>query len=393
MTTHQSAIEVLKNKSKHRKTEILPLANCLHLVSADDVFAPINVPSFDNAAMDGYVFRFEDFLNELNLQIINEIQAGTDALLPLKKGEAARIFTGAPIPENGDTVIPQEDVLVENGMLKFQKKVNKNANVRQKGTQTQKGTLILKKNTKITAEYIGFLATFGIAELEVFAPPKIGIITTGKELVKAGNSLENYQIYDSNSVFLTAAFEEIGLKLSFSIWVDDNKNELKNAIQENVEKVDVLIFTGGISVGDYDFLKPVLDDLDVQESFYRVKQKPGKPLFFGTLNNTEIFALPGNPSAVVMCFHVYLKPFIKEKMGIESFTKKEFGILMNEYIKKSGLTHFVKAFVENNKVEILNNQLSYQMDAYTKANAFAILTENQEYFQIGDKVEVIKFRN
>ena len=393
MTTHQSAIEVLKNKSKHRKTEILPLANCLHLVSADDVFAPINVPSFDNAAMDGYAFRFEDFLNELNLQIINEIQAGTDALLPLKKGEAARIFTGAPIPENGDTVIPQEDVLVENGMLKFQKKVNKNANVRQKGTQTQKGTLILKKNTKITAEYIGFLATFGIAELEVFAPPKIGIITTGKELVKAGNSLENYQIYDSNSVFLTAAFEEIGLKLSFSIWVDDNKNELKNAIQENVEKVDVLIFTGGISVGDYDFLKPVLDDLDVQESFYRVKQKPGKPLFFGTLNNTEIFALPGNPSAVVMCFHVYLKPFIKEKMGIESFTKKEFGILMNVYIKKSGLTHFVKAFVENNKVEILNNQLSYQMDAYTKANAFAILTENQEHFQIGDKVEVIKFRN
>ena len=393
MTTHQSAIEVLKNKSKHRKTEILPLANCLHLVSVNDVFAPINVPSFDNAAMDGYAFRFEDFLNELNLQIINEIQAGTDALLPLKKGEAARIFTGAPIPENGDTVIPQEDVLVENGMLKFQKKVNKNANVRQKGTQTQKGTLILKKNTKITAEYIGFLATFGIAELEVFAPPKIGIITTGKELVKAGNSLENYQIYDSNSVFLTAAFEEIGLKLSFSIWVDDNKNELKNAIQENVEKVDVLIFTGGISVGDYDFLKPVLDDLDVQESFYRVKQKPGKPLFFGTLNNTEIFALPGNPSAVVMCFHVYLKPFIKEKMGIESFTKKEFGILMNEYIKKSGLTHFVKAFVENNKVEILNNQLSYQMDAYTKANAFAILTENQEHFQIGDKVEVIKFRN
>ena len=122
MTTHQSAIEVLKNKSKHRKTEILPLANCLHLVSANDVFAPINVPSFDNAAMDGYAFRFEDFLNELNLQIINEIQAGTDALLPLKKGEAARIFTGAPIPENGDTVIPQEDVLVENGMLKFQKK-------------------------------------------------------------------------------------------------------------------------------------------------------------------------------------------------------------------------------------------------------------------------------
>ena len=393
MISNHQAIEILKAKSKNFNSQILPTEQCLNLVSAVDVMAPIDVPTFDNSAMDGYAISFEDYQNDLELKIMDEIQAGAESILPLKKGTVARIFTGAPIPENGDTVIPQEDVLVENGMLKFQKKVNKNANVRQKGTQTQKGTLILKKNTKITAEYIGFLATFGIAELEVFAPPKIGIITTGKELVKAGNSLENYQIYDSNSVFLTAAFEEIGLKLSFSIWVDDNKNELKNAIQENVEKVDVLIFTGGISVGDYDFLKPVLDDLDVQESFYRVKQKPGKPLFFGTLNNTEIFALPGNPSAVVMCFHVYLKPFIKEKMGIESFTKKEFGILMNEYIKKSGLTHFVKAFVENNKVEILNNQLSYQMDAYTKANAFAILTENQEYFQIGDKVEVIKFRN
>ena len=393
MISNHQAIEILKAKSKNFNSQILPTEQCLNLVSAVDVMAPIDVPTFDNSAMDGYAISFEDYQNDLELKIMDEIQAGAESILPLKKGTVARIFTGAPIPENGDTVIPQEDVLVENGMLKFQKKVNKNANVRQKGTQTQKGTLILKKNTKITAEYIGFLATFGIAELEVFAPPKIGIITTGKELVKAGNSLENYQIYDSNSVFLTAAFEEIGLKLSFSIWVDDNKNELKNAIQENVEKVDVLIFTGGISVGDYDFLKPVLDDLDVQESFYRVKQKPGKPLFFGTLNNTEIFALPGNPSAVVMCFHVYLKPFIKEKMGIESFTKKEFGILMNEYIKKSGLTHFVKAFVENNKVEILNNQLSYQMDAYTKANAFAILPENQEHFQIGDKVEVIKFRN
>lgn len=393
MINHQSAIEILKNKSKNCKIITLPLVNCLHLLSAEEVYAPINVPSFDNAAMDGYAFRFEDFQNELDLQIIREIQAGTDTLLPLHKGETARIFTGAPIPENADTVIPQEDVLVENGILKFKKSVNINTNIRQKGTQTQKGTLILKKNTKITAEYIGFLATFGIVELEVFAPPKIGIIVTGKELVKSGNMLENYQIYESNSVFLSAAFQELGIQPLFSIWVDDDKNELKNAIQENAEKVDILMFTGGISVGDYDFVKPVLKDLGVQESFYKVKQKPGKPLFFGTLNNTEIFALPGNPSAVVMCFHVYLKPFIKEKMGIESFTKKEFGILMNEYIKKSGLTHFVKAFVENNKVEILNNQLSYQMDAYTKANAFAILPENQEHLQIGDKVEVIKFRN
>ncbi len=173
--------------------------------------------------------------------------------------------------------------------------------------------------------------------------------------------------------------------------VDDDENELKKTIHGNIEKVDILVLTGGISVGDYDFAKPVLEELGVQESFYKVKQKPGKPFFFGTFKNTEIFALPGNPSAVVTCYHAYLKPFINAKMGDERFDKKESGILMTNYTKKTGLTHFVKAFVENNKVEILPNQLSYQMDAYAKANAFAILPENRDHFQIGEKVDIIKF--
>lgn len=393
MISHLSAIEILKNKSKNLKIDFLPLSKCLNLVSAQEVFAPINVPHFDNSAMDGYAFCYQDMQNELELNIINEIQAGTDKLIALKKNETVRIFTGAPIPINADTVIPQEDVFVENGILKFQKNVPKYSNIRHIGSQTPKGSLILKKYSIITPEYIGFLATFGITELAVFVKPKIGVIVTGKELVKAGYSLENYQIYESNSVFLSAAFQELGINLSFSIWVDDDKNELKKAIQENIQNCDILIFSGGISVGDYDFVKPVLEELGVHQSFYKVKQKPGKPLFFGTLKNTEIFALPGNPSAVVMCYHTYIKPFVKAKMGIDGFDKKEYGILLNNYSKKPGLTHFLKAFVVNNKIEILPNQLSYQMDSYAIANAFAVLPENQDNFQIGEKIEVIKFRN
>lgn len=393
MISNHQAIEILKAKSKNFNSQILPTEQCLNLVSAVDVMAPIDVPTFDNSAMDGYAISFEDYQNDLELKIMDEIQAGAESILPLKKGTVARIFTGAPIPENGDCVVPQEDILVENGILKFQKNLELNANIRQKGTQTKQGTIILKKNTQLTAEYIGFLATFGISELNVFPKPKIGIMVTGKELIKAGNHLKNHQIYESNSVFLKAAFLAIGIEPVFSIWVDDDKIELKKAIQKHSETVDILIFTGGISVGDYDFVKPVLEELGVKESFYKIKQKPGKPLFFGTLNDTDIFALPGNPSAVVTCYHAYIKPFVKAKMGLSTFDKREYGILLNNYSKKTGLTHFVKAFVENNKVEILNNQLSYQMDAYTKANAFAILTENQEHFQIGDKVEVIKFRN
>lgn len=391
MTTVTNAIEIIKNASEKSSTVILPLQNCLHFVSAEDLYAPINVPLFDNSAMDGYAFRFEDFQNNLDLKVIGEIQAGVAVLNPLKDGEAIRIFTGAPIPRNADTVIPQEDVLLDNGFLKFKNEIAVGANIRKKGTQTPEGTMVLKKNTKITAEYIGFLATFGISKLLVYPKVKVGIITTGKELVKIGNPLQNNQIYESNSVFLEAALQELGITPIFTIWADDDKETLKKIVTEKSQQVELLIFTGGISVGDYDFVKPILEELGVNESFYKIKQKPGKPLFFGKLNGTDVFALPGNPSAVVMCFHVYIKPFLQAKIGMEVFMKKKYGILLTEYTKKAGLTHFLKAYVEHNKVEILSNQLSYQMDAYAKANAFAVLREEQEYFQVGEKVEFINF--
>lgn len=391
MITVKKAIEIIENSAVQLKAEQIPLLNCLNFISAEEVFAPVNVPAFDNSAMDGYAFCFEDFENNAEIKITDEIQAGTSLLNPLKNGEASRIFTGAPIPENADTVVPQEDVLVENGVLKFQKDVVKGANIRLKGTQTQKGNLVLKKSTRLTPEYIGFLATLGISELSVYSKPKVGIIVTGKELVTLGNPLQQHQIYESNSVFLRAALQKLDINPVFSIWVDDDAEALKKMVIEKYKTVDILLFTGGISVGNYDFVKPVLEDLGVEELFYKVKQKPGKPLFFGNLEKTSVFALPGNPSAVVTCFHAYLKPFLKAKMGFIDFNQKHFGILMTEYSKKAGLTHFVKAYVENNKVEILPNQLSYQMDAYSKANALVILREEQEFFQMGEKIEIIPF--
>lgn len=393
MISVNQALERIEKITKTMEPQFLPLIDCFHLVSAEDVFASFDVPSFDNSAMDGYAFRFEDFKNDEILKINNEIQAGASTLIPLKKMEVARIFTGAPIPENADTVIPQENVRVENGILKIDKEVKQGENIRLKGTQTRKGDLVLAKGTFITPEYMGFLATLGIPRLLVYTKPKIGIIVTGKELVPLDKKLEINQIYESNSVFLTATLQELDLKPEFTIWVDDDKETLKNVVQEKINSVDVLIFTGGISVGDYDFVKPVLEELGTHEIFYKVKQKPGKPLFFGTLNDTTIFALPGNPSAVVVCYHAYIKPFLKQKMGHQNFQKKHFGILINSYSKKAGLTHFVKAFVENNKVEILTNQLSYQMDTYRKANAIAVLKEEQEDFLMGEKIEIIPFRN
>ena len=391
MISTQQAIEILKANNSILPPQKLPIFDCLGLASAEDVYAPIDVPLFDNSAMDGYVFKYRDYLSQIPIKVGAEIQAGALVLKPLPDTEAARIFTGAPVPKYGDTVVAQEDVTIENGFLKFNKQIEQGANIRLQGTQTKKGSLILRKNTLLTASYLGFLATFGIATIKVYPKPKIGIISTGKELVQAGQTLKNHQIFESNSIFLKAGLKEMGLNIEFAISVDDNEALLKETIQNHFKDVDILILTGGISVGDYDFVKPVLESLQTEELFYKVKQKPGKPLYFGRLGKTAIFALPGNPSAVVTCFYTYLKPYLKAMMGISNFEQNSYGILISAYYKKAGLTHFVKAFVENNKVEILPNQLSYQMDAYSKANAFAVLKAEQESFQQGEKIEVIKF--
>jgi len=391
MITVPQAIKILSDQGIMPKTKSLMIADCLHLVSAAPIIAPVDVPGFDNSAMDGYVFCFEDYKSNQPLVIRNEIQAGTHSLHPLQKGEATRIFTGAPIPPNGDTVVPQELVSISNGEMHIQKEIAKYANIRPRGTQTSKGSLVLEKNTFLTAEYLGFLATLGISEILVYAPPRVGIINTGKELVAAGQPLQPFQIYESNGTFLSLALKSMGITPLFCSWIDDEHDVLKALVQQRLPDVDILLFTGGISVGDYDFVKPVLEELGALQHFFKVKQKPGKPLYFGKLENKAIFALPGNPSAVVACFHAYLKPYLWAAMGKPDVDKNLSGILINSYKKNSGLTHFVKARVEHNMVEILPNQLSYQMDAYSKANAFAVLPEDQEQFFSGEKVELIYF--
>jgi len=369
----------------------IPLETACNFIAAESIYAPVAVPLFDNSAMDGYAIRYEDIQNKVPLELRYEIEAGKMQIPELHQGEAARIFTGAPIPVGANTVVPQENVMVEKGFLKLTQPVSLGDHIRKKGTQTQKGDRVVVKGSLLTAEYIGFLATLGIDSVTVFPKPKVGIIITGKELVPIGNVLQNGQIYESNSVALKVLLQQMEIPVVFCQWIDDRESELYQFVTENYAKVDLLLFTGGISVGDYDFVKPVLEKINVTEFFYKVRQKPGKPLFFGKKDTTLLFGLPGNPSAVVSCFHVYVKPALQQLSGIFSKTK-HYAQLINPYQKKSGLTHFLKALVQNGKVKILDQQLSYQMDSYGQANAFVVLHEEREDFKIGEKVGVIFFR-
>lgn len=391
MISVQEVFKILEQNAATLAPQRLPLLACLDLVAAEAVTAPVDVPVFDNAAMDGYAIRFDDTGQGIPLQVTYTIEAGASGLPHLQPGEAARIFTGAPVPEGADTVVQQEICEVKDRQLSFLQPVSRGSNVRKQGTQTSKGTRVIQPGTAVTAGYIAFLATLGIAELKVFPRPKIGIIVTGKELVPAGQPLRQGQIYESNAVALQAALLKMGIAAVFAECIDDNEAELTRRIADQIREVDVLLITGGISVGDYDFVKPALEKLGVETQFHKVKQKPGKPLYFGRLQGKSVFALPGNPASVLTCFHIYVRPFLETMMGRKSFADRQYGILLTRYAKKAGLTHFVKARAENHKVEILSGQPSFQMDAYARANAYAVLRAEQEEFEVGEKVEIVVF--
>ncbi|WP_419867998.1 molybdopterin molybdotransferase MoeA [Chryseobacterium sp. CT-SW4] len=381
-----------KNIFRTKKTE-LPLLETLGFYTAEAVYATIDVPSFDNSAMDGYGFIYVNPKNK-GWKIIGEVSAGHSAhALKVGEGEAVRIFTGAPIPGGVDTVIMQEKVEVSGGFVSFDySAVNKGDNIRHRGSQTEKGELILPENTFISHSVIGFLAGFGIEKITVFEPVKIGLLYTGNELVEVGQPLTDGKIYNSNAYTLQAALAEINQRFSLVKHVEDTAESTFTAIEDALGQVDVLLITGGISVGDYDYVKPSLEKLGVEELFYKIKQKPGKPLFFGKLKQKYVFALPGNPASVFSCYHQYVKPFVLGCFGREDFYKDEDWAVMETTEKKKNkqLTLFLKARYSHGKVRVLNGQESYKMNSAAQANCLMEFPDGIEEIKAGEKVKIWK---
>lgn len=360
----------------------LPLLESLGYHAAANLEAPMDIPGFDNAAMDGFCFRYSDYEKQIPLAVRYTIQAGETTLPALKEGEAAKIFTGAPIPSGADTVVMQEKTYVEDERLYFtDNDFIAGANIRLRASQTASGETILTQNTFINAGLIGFLAGFGIQSQRVYKAPRIGICCTGKELVAAGRPLEFGQIYESNSISLQALLAEMHIAPLIIKTVDDHLNSIQTAIQEMLDSVDILIITGGISVGAFDYVHEALLLNGVDPLFYKVKQKPGKPMFFGKRDSKRVFALPGNPAATFTCFHQYVKPFLQFIKGQKNmYDVTKIGYLNHSYIKKGSLTQFLKAHEAQGKISILDGQESYKMNAFAKANCLIELTAETQFF-------------
>lgn len=384
------AKDILVKACKVLTPVTIPLQKAMGLVLAEDVFAAIDAPSFNQSAMDGYAFRFEDWKGTETLTIDGVVQAGSNLENPIQARQAVRIFTGAAVPKDLDTVVMQEKVLVEDSLLIIKDELlNAGSNVRLKGSEIKIGDLALPKGSKLSPAAIGFLAGIGIKEVSVYPLPKIKLVITGNELVQPGEPLEYGQVYESNSFALTAVLQQMGIRDVSILFAKDNVIELKTVLEDGLKDADVLLITGGVSVGDYDFVANTLADCGVEKLFHQLRQRPGKPLFAGTKGNQLVFGLPGNPSSVLTCFYEYVVPSIAQMMNLQKSIIQHKNLpLGNDFSKKAGLTYFMKGYCINGKVTLLNAQESFRLSSFATANCLVCLNEEGTEYHAGDMVEV-----
>ena len=382
---------VLENSFPLEESEILPINQCLNRNLAKAVKAPIDLPSFRLSSMDGYALC----LHQSNsYSIVDEIKAGDATNPSLKIGECVRIFTGAVVPDNADAVIMQEKTIRKQDTLTIETPVNKGQNIRLVGSQVKKEDFPLEKGQLLQASGLAFLKSLGIEEVEVVRLPKVTIIITGNELIPSSEKLTRGKIYESNSILLQAALINQGIETQLISFTEDSLKSTISNLKKAFFYSDVVLVSGGISVGDYDFVKKALKELEVKEIFYKVRQRPGKPLFFGKKDRVFVFALPGNPASTLSCFYVYVLPLLNRLKGGKSDGLIRLSIpIEHDFKSVEPRALFLKATIQNKTVRILDRQHSSMLVSFAMANALVYIPEQNILLKKGSLVETLLLPN
>ena len=383
----EQALSIIAESSCKMPLRKIKVAKSIGYVLAENIYSTIDMPPFRQSAMDGYAFLYSDLTK---FEVVSTSQAGDFSNLNLIENQAIRIFTGAYIPDNLDTVVMQEHTIRTDNYMEIDKMPSRFANVRNKGEQIKENELVLEKDTLITPAAIGFLSCLGITDIMVYAKPNVALVVTGNELVKAGKKLPKGKIYECNSVMLKVALQQIGIKKIKTLKVKDNLEKTKSALKYGLTNYDVVLVSGGISVGDYDFVKEALLSNGVEELFYKINQKPGKPLFFGKKEKKIIFALPGNPASTLTSFYVYVLPAVKKMMGIKTIHLPRIQRKINSDITNpTGKSLFLKAFYDDETVTVLENQSSAMLNTFAVANGLIHLPYDEIHIEKGMEVTVL----
>lgn len=381
------ALSIIAGNSCKLPIRKIKVSKSLGFILAEAIYSPMDMPPFRQSAMDGYAFTHSELQQ---FDVVSVSQAGDFLNKKIKKNQAIRIFTGAYVPDNLDTVVMQEHSTAKGKTVEITKMPVRFANVRDKGEQIKENELVLENNTVITPAAIGFLACLGIMEITVYAKPKVAIVVTGNELVKVGQKLSEGKIYESNSIMLESALKGIGIKKIETFRVKDNLKATKKVLKGCLSAFDVVLVSGGISVGDYDFVKEALLLNGVEELFYKINQKPGKPLFFGKKDKTIVFALPGNPASTLTSFYIYVYPALKINMGFEAtHLPKIKRKISTQFENTSGKSLFLKGFYDDEKVMVLESQSSAMLNTFALANALIYLPYDLVNIEEDQEVMVI----
>jgi molybdopterin molybdotransferase len=387
LITVDEARRMILDNSSLFPSLLLSLEQASGLVLAEDVYAPVSVPAFHQSGMDGYALRSASLGAPIPIQ--GEQAAGASDRPVLRQGTAMRIFTGAPVPEGADMVVMQEKTRVENGELIItDPSLKAGDNIRLRGSEIGEGDLSLAKGALLHAGAIGFLAGTGVAMVKAFPKPRVSIIVTGNELQEPGLKLSHGQVYEANSYALRAALKQAGINDAAIHYSPDDPETMTAVLKVALEQSDIVLMTGGVSVGDHDHTRRSAESCGVEIIFHKVKQRPGKPILFGKGNGKLLFGLPGNPASVLTCFYEYVCVALEACSGRKVQPRVVHVPIATDFKKAAGLTHFLKGYYDGVKVNALHAQESYRLSSFAMANCLIRVDESVTELRSGEEVEI-----
>jgi molybdopterin molybdotransferase len=397
MITVEEALDKILPHIEPLGAEKVSILDALGRVIAEDVDAGRDIPPLDNSGMDGYAVRSEDAReaeqnHPIRLEVIEDLPAGFISTRTVERGEAIRIMTGAPIPRGADAVIPVEYTEKEDRFAIIFKSVLPGASIRRAGEDVRKGDRVISNGDLIRTAEVGMLASLRRSFVSVYQKPIVAILCTGEELVDVDAELNEGKIVSSNSYTLAAQVKDCGaIPVQLGI-ARDRKEEIKKKLLQGL-RADVLLSSAGVSVGDYDFVKDVLNDLGMEMVFWRVAMKPGMPLAFGTIKGKPVFGLPGNPVSSMVSFEQFVRPSLLKMMGHPQIFRPVIDAILKKDIHKApGRRHFVRACVTFREGQYFVTTTGVQgsgiLRSMVKANGLVIIPEDQEIVRAGEKVKV-----
>ncbi|MEA2048768.1 MAG: gephyrin-like molybdotransferase Glp [Campylobacterota bacterium] len=384
------ALDIIDKNTALASTEIIPIEMALGRIMREDAIATFDLPRFDNSAMDGFAVKCSDAGTTVSCRDI--IYAGDDPKMRLEPTQAIKIMTGAPIPKGCEAIVPIENVNIDGILVTLPNKIEKNAHIRCAGEDVKRGTVYLRKGEKVTAYAIALLASQGVTHLKVTRQIKVAVFGTGDELRPHFEKIASHQLYNSNSPMFLSRAKELGCEVQYIGSSGDTIASLETAIKSALN-ADIILTSGGVSMGDKDFTKEAFENLGMQLHFDKVDIKPGKPTAFGTIGKTVIINLPGNPLASMVNYEIFVRAAIRKMSGMKACYHATISTVMREdFTLRAGKQTVRLGNFDGKSFMPFEKQLPGMISPLKEANAMLITLPEVSLLQKNNAVKIIPIR-